>query len=187
MPRPYSVDLREHVIAAVEQEGMSRHEAAAQFRISVSTAIKWVQRFRRTGSAAPGQIGGYKQKAISGAHRDWLMARCQANEFTLRGLVSELATRDLKIDCRAVWSFVHTEGLSFKKTLTAAERDRPDVVRRRALWRKYQGLIDPTRPVFIDETWTKTNMAWPAARRFVAGRPVAAGSMQRCLGATGTP
>jgi len=41
----------------------------------------------------------------------------------------------------------------------ANEQDRPDVARRREQWRKYQGRIDPKRLVFIDETWTKTNMA----------------------------
>jgi putative transposase len=41
----------------------------------------------------------------------------------------------------------------------AAEQDRPDVARRRGQWRKYQGRIDPARLLFIDETWTKTNMA----------------------------
>lgn len=40
----------------------------------------------------------------------------------------------------------------------AAEQDRPDVARRRARWKKYQGLIDPARLAFIDETWAKTNM-----------------------------
>jgi transposase len=33
------------------------------------------------------------------------------------------------------------------------------VARRRAQWKAYQGRIDPSRLVFIDETWTKTNMA----------------------------
>jgi transposase len=42
--------------------------------------------------------------------------------------------------------------------LFAKEQDRPDVARRREQWRKYQGLIDPSRLVFIDETWAKTNM-----------------------------
>lgn len=46
-----------------------------------------------------------------------------------------------------------------KKTLIATERDRPDVARRRAQWKRHQGAIDPSRLVFIDETWTKTNMA----------------------------
>jgi transposase len=41
----------------------------------------------------------------------------------------------------------------------ASEQDRPDVARRREQWRRYQGRIDPARLVFIDETWTKTNMA----------------------------
>jgi len=43
--------------------------------------------------------------------------------------------------------------------LVASERDRPDVARQRHKWTTYQGRIDPTRLVFIDETWTKTNMA----------------------------
>ena len=33
------------------------------------------------------------------------------------------------------------------------------MARRRAQWQRYQGQIDPARLVFIDETWTKTNMA----------------------------
>ena len=33
------------------------------------------------------------------------------------------------------------------------------MARRRAQWVKYQDRIDPSRLVFIDETWTKTNMA----------------------------
>jgi hypothetical protein len=41
----------------------------------------------------------------------------------------------------------------------AREQDRPDVARRRTQWRIYQRRIDPARLVFIDETWTKTNMA----------------------------
>src|SRR4030095_1834973 len=45
-----------------------------------------------------------------------------------------------------------------KKSLFAAEQDRPDVARRRARWKKYQGRLDPKRLVFIDETWAKTNM-----------------------------
>jgi transposase len=63
-----------------------------------------------------------------------------------------------------------------KKTLIASERDRPDVARRRAQWTKYRGRIDPARLVFIDETWTKTNMAphrgWaPRGERLTAKVP----------------
>lgn len=41
----------------------------------------------------------------------------------------------------------------------AGEQDRSDVARRRAQWIKYQSRIDARRLVFLDETWTKTNMA----------------------------
>jgi putative transposase len=116
MGRPYSMDLRERVVGAVEREGMSRRQAAARFGISVSVAIGWLKRFRTKGTVEPGQMGGHKPKTISGRHRDWLIERCREKDFTLRGLVAELATaRGLKVDYRSVWEFVHAEKLSFKK------------------------------------------------------------------------
>ena len=115
MGKPYSVDLRERVVAAVETGGLSLPPAAAQFGVGVSTAINWVRRLRETGSVAPGQMGGHKPKSISGEHRAWLLARTKERDFTLRGLVAELAERGLKVDYRSVWSFVHAEKLSFKK------------------------------------------------------------------------
>jgi hypothetical protein len=45
-----------------------------------------------------------------------------------------------------------------KKNRRASEQARPDVARRRARWKMHQGRFDPTRLVFIDETWAKTNM-----------------------------
>ena len=50
-------------------------------------------------------------------------------------------------------------GSATKKSVVASEQDRLDIARRRAQWRRYQARIDPARLVFIDETWTKTNMA----------------------------
>src|SRR3546814_17228403 len=75
MARAYSIDLRERVVAAVEREGLSRHAAAARFGVAPSSAIKWVQRHRATGSVAPGQIGGHKPRVLRGEHRDWLLER----------------------------------------------------------------------------------------------------------------
>ena len=114
MGKPYSIDLRERVVAAVEG-GLSCHQAAERFGIGVNTAITWMRRLRQTGSVAPGQMGGHKPKAISGEHRDWLLQRIKDADFTLRGLVAELGERGLKVDYRSVWEFVHAEKLSFKK------------------------------------------------------------------------
>ncbi len=116
MAKPYSNDLRERVVAAVESGGMSRHQAAEHFGVAASTAIKWVRRLRQTGSVAPGQMGGHKPKAIRGAYQDWLIDRCQRQDFTLRGLVVELAERGLEVDYRSVWEFVHAQKLTYKKS-----------------------------------------------------------------------
>src|SRR5215813_6499624 len=115
MGKPYSVDLRERVVAAVVSGGVSCNRAAKQFGVGVSTAINWVKRVRETGSVAPGKMGGHKPKRISGEHRLWLLQRIKDGDFTLRGLVAELAARGLKVDYRSVWEFVHAEELSFKK------------------------------------------------------------------------
>ena len=60
--------------------------------------------------------------------------------------------------------------------MVASERDRPDVARRRRQWLNYRPRVDPSRLVFIDETWTKTNMAalrgWaPRGQRLPAAAP----------------
>jgi transposase len=115
MGKPYSIDLRERVVAAVMTGGLSRNRAAKQFGVGISTAINWVKRLRETGSVAPGKMGGHKPKAISGEHRFWLLHRIKDGDFSLRGLVAELAERGLKVDYRSVWEFVHAEKLSFKK------------------------------------------------------------------------
>lgn len=115
MARPYSMDLRERVVKAVEEEGLSRRQAAARFGVGIKTAIEWVRRFRATGSVAPGQMGGHKPKKLSGVWRDWLLQRCRNGSFTLRGLVAELAARGLQVDYRSVWEFVQAENLTHKK------------------------------------------------------------------------
>jgi putative transposase len=119
MARPYSIDLRERVILAVERDGLSRNEAARRFGIAISTAVNWLGRHRETGSVVPGKIGGHKPRKLIGAHRVWLLERTKS-DFTLRGLRTELADPligpgGIKVDYRTVWSFAHAEGLSFKK------------------------------------------------------------------------
>jgi transposase len=94
---------------------MSRNRAAKQFGVAISTAIGWMQRVEETGSVEPGQMGGHKPKAISGDHAAWLSQRIRDGDFTIRGLVTELAGRGLKVDYHSVWDFVHAEKLSFKK------------------------------------------------------------------------
>lgn len=115
MGKPYSLDLRERVVGAVLKEGLSRNQAAGRFGVGISTAINWVRRFQETGSVAAGRMGGHKPKAIRGEYEVFVRQRLSEGNFTLRGLVGELAERGLKVDYRSVWNFVHAEKLSFKK------------------------------------------------------------------------
>jgi transposase len=110
------MDLRERVVAAVEQEGLSRNQAAARFGIAVSTAVHWLRRYHATGDVKPSKIGGHRKKTLREAHAAWLIARCRERDFTISQLVEELfEVRGLKVDRHTVWDFLHAEGLSFKK------------------------------------------------------------------------
>lgn len=114
MTKPYPMALRERAVRFVTA-GESRHAVAARLGVSPSSVIKWMDRLRKTGSAAPAKVGGYRPRKIAGERRDWLLKRIEAGDFTLQGLADELEVLGLKVDYRTVWNFVHAEGLSFKK------------------------------------------------------------------------
>jgi Homeodomain-like domain len=64
MTRPYSVDLRERVVRAVEA-GLSRRAAARRFEVSVSFVIKLLQRWQRQGTVQPERYGGWKRAILA--------------------------------------------------------------------------------------------------------------------------
>jgi len=118
MVKPYSMDLRERVVAAVTRDGLSRHEAGRRFGVAPSTAINWLKRLERTGNFAAVQSGGRRPRKIAGGHEEWLRRRCREAAFTIRGLVAELAERGLRVSYRVVWKFVRGEKLTHKKNST---------------------------------------------------------------------
>ena len=120
MTRPYSEDLRQRALARADA-GETIREVGAALRVSPSCVSKWRKLRRDTGELTPGQIGGDKKRALSGERADWLRERTRSAPFTLRCLTAELAARGIKTDPRAVWTFLHTEGLSYKKN-GAADR-----------------------------------------------------------------
>jgi putative transposase len=86
MAGAYSQDLRDRVIDAVVVDGMSRRAAAARFGVSESVAIKWVERFERSGSRTAGKIGGYRPRKLE-SHREFLQTlRIERPDITLQAL-----------------------------------------------------------------------------------------------------
>src|SRR3977135_978502 len=84
MRKPYSMDLRERAMRRVAA-GESARSVAAVLKVSVSSVIKWAQRLRRTGSVAPGKMGGHRSLRVSGEHRTWLLVRVAGDpNVTLR-------------------------------------------------------------------------------------------------------
>jgi transposase len=114
MTAPLSNDLRERVVASIEA-GESCRSVAARFGVAVSSAVKWSQRYRATGSVAPAKMGGHRRRLLD-PHREFIVERIgQTPHLTLHRLKEELAARGVKVSHNAVWLFLRREGLSFKK------------------------------------------------------------------------
>ena len=97
MPRPYSQDLRDRVVASVSGS-RSRRTTAKIFSVSVATAM-----------------GGRRPHRLA-SRRDWLLARiAEKPDLTLRAIRAELAADGVKVSYGALWAFFAREGITFKK------------------------------------------------------------------------
>jgi transposase len=156
MPRAYSGDMRQRLIAEVES-GASRRAAAEEFAVSASTAIIWVKCFRETGRCAAKPRGGSISPLEE--HADFLLSLIEKEpDLTLDEMVLTMRRHRILGSRTAVWRFFKRHKITFKKSLRAAEQERADVARARRRWMREQGMFDPAHLVFIDETAANTKM-----------------------------
>jgi transposase len=102
------------VIAAVAA-GRSAREAARVFQVSPSAAIKWVQRWRQSGSAGAKPMGGRRRSPLD-EHADYLLALVAAEpDLTLAEIRGRLRARAVGAGLASVWRFFDRHGISFKK------------------------------------------------------------------------
>jgi transposase len=155
--RPYSLDLRQRVLAALDAGEGSQPEIAARFRVSASFITRLIRRRRRTGSITPAPHGGGHPPALD-----------RAAQRRLRRLVreqpdatpEELARR-VGVPCGRMAIFRTLRKLKLtrkKESLHASERDTPRARRKRRAFRKAVDGLDPRPLVFVDETGAHTAM-----------------------------
>ena len=116
MSKPYSEDLRVRLIAAVEQEGLSRREAGRRFRVSASSSVRWLTERSQSGRTGARPMGGDRRSVLK-AERDWLAALvARENDLTLEAIAARLhAARGVKADASMLSRFFKAAGISFKK------------------------------------------------------------------------
>lgn len=172
---PYSTDLRERVIAAVDDDEGSIREVARIFRVDPSTITRWLRRRRQAGTLEPRPHGGGPPPALDEDD--------QRRLDELIGDRPDATLEDLKrrggftCSLTTLWRAVRRRRLTYKKkSLHADQRDRPDVQRKRRAFRRTIRQIEPNRLVFVDETGATTTMtpayAWaPRGERAVDSAP----------------
>jgi transposase len=155
--KPYSMDLRERVAAAVDSHEGSQRQIAAHFHVSLSFITRLLRTRRRTGSLAPKPHGGGHPPALDQAGRKRLrqLVRKQP-DATLEELAACVGVRCSRM---AIFRTLRTLKITRKKkSLHAQERDTPRVRRKRRAFRRTMAALDPARLVFVDETGATTAM-----------------------------
>jgi transposase len=163
MAKPYSMDLRERVVAAI-MAGQRREAVSRRFEISLSSVGRYIRRFREKGALAPDKFGGHKRHSLAGEEeqlREWIKER---PDMTLAEIKDRLHEGGIDVGRTAISNFLRHLGLSYKKTLHAAEQEREDVKAAREAWLKCLPTFDPTKLVCVDETWATTQMTPPRGR-----------------------
>lgn len=117
MGRPYSDDLRERIVDAVEGGG-SRRGAAEIFGVSASCAIKLLQRWHRTGSVSPAPLGAPKRSKLDPV-AEWLLALVNVEpDLTLEEVRVRLRNvHGLSASIGLIWTFFDRHDVSFKKNV----------------------------------------------------------------------
>jgi transposase len=173
--RPFSNDLRERIVAAVERGGHTLRALAKLFMVDQSVIVRLRQRKRQTGSIAPKPHGGGKPPKLDEAAlarlRDLIQKQPDATLAELR--------RDLGIPCglSTLHRAVQRLGLTRKKkSLHADEQNTPRVQAARDRFAANLGDVDPAHLVYVDETGATTSMTRthgraPAGARVVASAP----------------
>jgi transposase len=113
MPKAYSADMRERVIAEVEG-GASRREAAEEVEVSASTAIIWVKCFRETGRCAAKPRGGSVSPLEE--YADFLLGLIKKEpDLTLDEVALAMRKHKIPGSRTAVWRFFKRRKITFKK------------------------------------------------------------------------
>ena len=121
-------DIRGRVIARVES-GSSRREAAEQFEVSPSSAIKWVAFYRASGSCAAKPRGGSTSPLE--AHAEFfLMLIKKQPDLTLDEVVCAMRRKGIAGSRTAIWRFFRRHQITFKKKLTWCLSTRPPPIRK---------------------------------------------------------
>jgi transposase len=115
MGKPYSMDLRERVVGALEG-GMSTRRAAALFSIGIATAGAWGRRKRALGNICPSKQGKPKGSVLDG-HAEFILDRlAEEPDTTLDEMVELLRDqRGIVVVRTAIWKFLDRRGLTHKK------------------------------------------------------------------------
>jgi transposase len=154
---PYSNDLRERVLMAVDASEGTQEEIAGRFRVSARWIRKLLARRIATGSIAPKPNGGGRKRSIQGEAAEALRAAVEADpDATLAELREATGFRGCLM---TVWRAIERLKITRKKkSLRPQEQLDPEVIAQRQEWAERTAGIDPNRFIFLDESNAKTTM-----------------------------
>lgn len=121
MPQPYSSDLRQRVLHALEKSPLTRNEIAAQFEISPATLYNWQKQRKQDGRTTAKPHAGGRASRFNPAVLHWLVK--EQNDRTLAELQAAYeANTGIPISYSSVRNVLALLGLTRKKKDAPGQR-----------------------------------------------------------------
>ena len=115
MGKPYSSDLRQRFVAALD-EGMSTSAAGRRMRIARSTAVRWAATWQREGRAGALPMGGDRRSEALEAHATKVLGRLEEKpDLYLSEIVARLTEESVESSVSSVVRLLTRHGVTRKK------------------------------------------------------------------------
>ena len=114
MAKPYSLDLRDRVITAIEA-GHSQSAVARLLKIGRRTVVRYVGLWQTTGQVEPKKFGGHKKhKLVVHADKVKELIKLEPDQ-TVAELQAKLEKASIKVSASAINRFLKVSKITYKK------------------------------------------------------------------------
>ena len=154
MPKPYSIDLREKIVAVYQNEEYSMRCLAKRFKVSFSFVSSLLRRVKQTGEMAPKPHGGGQKPSINAQGHTFIKELIESQpDLTLDEMTDKYNKHFEPVGSSTIDRTLTKLNITRKKKTRFDERkNTPENKEKR---QNYEKIIEPFEPkdlIFIDET-----------------------------------
>lgn len=192
MPQPYSIDLREKIVAAYQNNEGSMRRLAKRFKVSFSFVASLLKQVKQTGQIAPKPHGGGNFPSVKGQGETFLIKLIENQPDLILEEIRDEYNEYFKPVSRSTIdrTLIRLKLTRKKKTLFEPRKNTPENQKKKQDYQTNIGPFDASDLIFIDETGsvrniTRSHARSPRNQRAYCGNSLTRGTRISTIGALG--